>query len=217
MASRNLPDFREILDRISGEGMREAQRNYFRWMRVRNIARGNRLEYALSPAWEPEELRPASVLTIEARPEGDWFVRIDLRKCFTVPPVLGALLRILSADTGKSNDGLVGWKTFDAIVAEMRASGESQRFTRHALSEAVLRLRKILERHAYDPRLIQTSRPRRAYRFAIALPQADTIPLHSSGQVSGSRMSVSAWASSSLQVALTLIATFLFAIKRFYT
>ena len=176
MADRNSPDLSEIFDRISGEGMRDSERSYMRWQRVRNIARGNKLDHAFPPAQEPEELKPVLTLSIAARSEGGFLVRIDLAKPFVVPPIPGALLRILSADAGRSDDGLVGWKTFDAIVAAMRAYGGSQKFTRHALSQAVLRLRKILKRHRHDPRLIQTSRSRRAHRFAIMRPPADKIP-----------------------------------------
>jgi hypothetical protein len=105
---------------------------------------------------------------LEIKPRSDGFsdVRIDAGKSFALPPMLADLLAVLSLTGAASDDGLVGWKTIDE-VAILLGKRSSRRFSRHAVTQSIYRLRKeLFNRGGANPYLIQTNR-RRGVRFAL--------------------------------------------------
>ncbi|HUQ30902.1 MAG TPA: hypothetical protein VM095_02235 [Pyrinomonadaceae bacterium] len=108
----------------------------------------------------------ATMLEIKPRSDGFSDVRIDAGKSFALPPMLADLLAVLSLTGAASDDGLVGWKTIDE-VAILLGKRSSRRFSRHAVTQSVYRLRKeLFNRGGANPYLIQTNR-RRGVRFAL--------------------------------------------------
>jgi hypothetical protein len=108
----------------------------------------------------------ATVLEIKPRSDGSSEVRIDAGRIFTLPPALGDLLSVLSLAGAASDDGLVGWKTIDE-VAVLLGKKSGRRFSRHAVTQGIYRLRKeLFNRGGANPYLIQTNR-RRGVRFAL--------------------------------------------------
>jgi hypothetical protein len=108
----------------------------------------------------------AALLEIKARSDGLCDVRIDAGKQFKLPPVLADLLAILSLDGGRSDDGLVRWKTLDE-VAILLGKRWDKRFSRHTVTQSVYRLRReLFKRGGTNPYLVQTNR-RRGARFAL--------------------------------------------------
>lgn len=108
----------------------------------------------------------ATTLEIKPRSDGLSEVRIDAGKRFSLPPLLADLLSVLSISGAPSDDGLVGWKTIDE-VAILLAKRSSRRFSRHAVTQSIYRLRKeLFSRGGANPYLVQTNR-RRGVRFAL--------------------------------------------------
>lgn len=108
----------------------------------------------------------ATTLEIKLRSDGLSDVRIDAGKKFSLPPALADLLSILSLNGGTSDDRLVGWKTIDE-VAILLGKRSNRRFTRHAVTQSIYRLRReLFKRGGANPYLIQTNR-RRGVRFAL--------------------------------------------------
>lgn len=107
----------------------------------------------------------AHSLETKLRADGDFEVRIDGGKRFTLPPLLADVLRILAIDNGPSNDELVGWKTLDE-VAILLGKETGRPVKKHAVTQNVYRLRKAMfAQGGANPYLIQTSR-QRGVRFA---------------------------------------------------
>jgi hypothetical protein len=108
----------------------------------------------------------ATTLEIKPRTDGLSDVRIDAGKRFSLPPLLADLLSVLSLNGAASDDGLVGWKTIDE-VAILLGKRESRRFSKHAVTQSIYRLRKeLFNRGGVNPYLVQTNR-RRGLRFAL--------------------------------------------------
>jgi hypothetical protein len=108
----------------------------------------------------------ATTLEIKPRSDGLSDVRIDAGKRFSLPPFLADLLSVLSLNGATSDDGLVGWKTIDEI-AILLGKRSSRRFSRHAVTQSIYRLRKeLFNRGGANPYLVQTNR-RRGVRFAL--------------------------------------------------
>jgi hypothetical protein len=108
----------------------------------------------------------ATALEIKPRSDGLSDVRIDAGKRFSLPPILADLLSVLSLNGAASDDGLVGWKTIDEI-AILLGKRSSRRFSRHAVTQSIYRLRKeLFNRGGANPYLVQTNR-RRGVRFAL--------------------------------------------------
>jgi hypothetical protein len=130
-----------------------------------------------APQTRPRKLRPrpaahaapqpvAVNLDIKQRADGSAAVSVNFGETFVVPPVLADLLDILARDTHRGADDLVGWKSLDE-VAILLAKRSDRRFTRHAVTQQVYRLRKVMiERGGLDPELIQTNR-RHGVRIAL--------------------------------------------------
>jgi hypothetical protein len=113
-------------------------------------------------------LADSGATTLEIKPRSDGFsdVRIDAGKSFALPPMLADLLSVLSLTGATADDGLVGWKTIDE-VAILLGKRSSRRFSRHAVTQSIYRLRKeLFNRGGANPYLIQTNR-RRGVRFAL--------------------------------------------------
>ena len=113
-------------------------------------------------------LADSGTTTLEITPRSDGFsdVRIDAGKSFSLPPLLADLLSILSLSGSPNDDGLVGWKTIDE-VAILLGKRTNRRFSRHAVTQSVYRLRKeLFNRGGVNPYLVQTNR-RRGVRFAL--------------------------------------------------
>lgn len=93
-------------------------------------------------------------------------VSLDGGKAFRLPSGLGELLEVLALDSGRSDDGLVGWKTLDEL-AILLGKRRGQPVRRHAVTQLVYRLRhELFARGAVNPYLVQSSRARGA-RFAL--------------------------------------------------
>jgi hypothetical protein len=108
----------------------------------------------------------ATTLEIKPRSDGSSDVRIDAGKRFALPPMLADLLSVLSLTGATADDGLIAWKTIDE-VAILLGKRSSRRFSRHAVTQSIYRLRKeLFNRGGANPYLIQTNR-RRGVRFAL--------------------------------------------------
>ena len=117
-----------------------------------------------------------SSLELNHRADGSAEVRIAAGKQFTLPPTLAHLLSILSDDSGRSDEGLVGWKTLDE-VAILLQKREGRPFTRHGVTQQVYRLRKeLFQRGGVNPFLVQTNR-RLGVRFAVRRKQTPVIEI----------------------------------------
>jgi hypothetical protein len=105
-------------------------------------------------------------LDVRTRSDGSASVRIDGGKAFTLPPILACLLEILATDAGPSGDEFVAWKPLDTIAERLRTKvGRS--FGRHAVTQHVYRLRRLLYTEGgASPFLVQTNR-RLGVRFAV--------------------------------------------------
>jgi hypothetical protein len=113
-------------------------------------------------------LADSGATTVEIKPRSDGLsdVRIDAGKSFSLPPLLADLLSVLSLNGATSDDKLVGWKTIDE-VAILLGKRSSRRFSRHAVTQSIYRLRKeLFNRGGANPYLVQTNR-RRGVRFAL--------------------------------------------------
>jgi hypothetical protein len=96
----------------------------------------------------------ATTLEIKLRSDGLSDVRIDAGKKFSLPPALADLLSILSLSGGTSDDRLVGWKTIDE-VAILLGKRSNRRFSRHAVTQSIYRLRReLFKRGGANPYLI---------------------------------------------------------------
>jgi hypothetical protein len=117
----------------------------------------------------PVSIEPPGHLEMSFDACGDATVRVDNFVPFALSCVPAALLYILSEDTGDSggkDDILVPFKEFDAITARMAMRLGRRRYTEGAMKTAICRLRKILATKGFGG-LVETDKPRRAYRFAI--------------------------------------------------
>jgi hypothetical protein len=101
----------------------------------------------------------------ETLPDGRTRVAIDGGPPMKLSPVLTSLLRALSADSGYSTDRFVGFKTPDEL-ARMLGKALKKEVKRHAVSEAVRRLRRALITSGYSPYLVESNR-RLGYRFGV--------------------------------------------------
>lgn len=101
-------------------------------------------------------------------------VRVDGGKAFRLPAGLGELLEILTLDSGRSDDGLVGWKSLDE-VAILLGKRHGTPVLRHAATQLVYRLRReLFARGAVNPYLVQSSR-QRGVRVALRRPLAQRV------------------------------------------
>ena len=90
-------------------------------------------------------------------PDGVARFRIDGGGEFTLPPLLAELLVALAADEGPSDDDWVAWKSREAIIARI-SSRTGRRWSRHALAEAIHKLRGGLFAAGVNPFLINSHR-----------------------------------------------------------
>jgi hypothetical protein len=86
---------------------------------------------------------------------------------------LADLLVLLAAPTAQPEDGLVGWKAIDLLIAAL--SSAARRPTRRQnLGQPILRLRNALEGADLNRFLVEVS-PRKGARFALKAQAADVI------------------------------------------
>jgi hypothetical protein len=105
-------------------------------------------------------------LKMSKRADGSVRVRIDGSQEFELPPALADLLWVLAQDSGRSEDGLIGWKTPDE-AAILLAKKQGRTSSKHALTQNIYRLRTALaDRGGVNPFLVQTHR-RLGVRFAL--------------------------------------------------
>jgi hypothetical protein len=96
--------------------------------------------------------------------DGSVKVCIDGRE-FTLSPTLADLLAVLCEDTGRSPDGVIGWKSIDEVIGLLKKKTGRQ-LTRHGVTQNVHRLRQELLKVGVNPYLVQTNR-RCGLRFAL--------------------------------------------------
>jgi hypothetical protein len=106
----------------------------------------------------------AARLRIGRGTDGFAEVAIDRGTCL-LPPTMADLLEILGAEAGAAADEFVGWKTLAEVAAELD-SRFGRALNRHAVINAIYRLRRLLRRSGLDPRLVQTH-PRCGARLAL--------------------------------------------------
>jgi hypothetical protein len=80
-------------------------------------------------------------------------------------PALHALVEILAADDGNSPDELVGFKTSQQLAARLH-DRLKRKFSRHAVSQLLWRLRKSLEAASWDARLLESA-PKSGARLRV--------------------------------------------------
>jgi hypothetical protein len=112
------------------------------------------------------EPQPAGAFSVEfdSCADGSAVVWIDGRG-FTLSPTLTDLLMVLCEDTGRSPDGFIGWKSINEVARSLKKK-TGRRFTNHALTQNVHRLRQLLLKAGLNPDLVQTNR-RCGLRFAL--------------------------------------------------
>jgi len=95
-------------------------------------------------------------LAIEQLGDGTTAATINGGKRITLPPALAALLETLAADDGASPDELVAWKSFERIreVLEKRLL---RKYSRHAVSQLLWRLRGALNSGGSDRGLVEST------------------------------------------------------------
>lgn len=116
------------------------------------------------------QLAESGVFSVEIAgcADGAVEVRVDLGKPFRLPPLLGDLLEILCLEAADEwpEDELVGWKSLDEVSRRL-GKRQGREFKRHAVTQAVHRLRKeLFDRGGVNPFLVQTNR-RLGARFAL--------------------------------------------------
>jgi hypothetical protein len=105
-------------------------------------------------------------LKVSKRADGSAGVRIDGGPEFELPKALADLLWVLAQDSGRSEDGLVGFKTLDE-VGILLAKKQGRHSSRHAITQSIYRLRAFLgDRGGVNPFLVQTDREL-GVRFAL--------------------------------------------------
>jgi hypothetical protein len=132
------------------------------------IARVSKAPGKYEAARTLKEMADAGVATLEIKPRSDGLsdARIDGGKAFTLPPMLADLLYVLSIDSGRSFDNMVGFKTFAEVAILLRKKAGKE-LTRRAVVQNIFRLRNELRtRGGVNPFLIQTNR-RLGVRFAL--------------------------------------------------
>lgn len=73
---------------------------------------------------------------------------------FSLSPMLGRLLRFLSADTESSPDAFVGWKNLELLTLLLKKPNDEN--GRHATINLVCRLKRELGKHGASPYLIES-------------------------------------------------------------
>lgn len=112
-----------------------------------------------------EAARGAGSIETLPLPDGSTKFIIDGLRSVSLTPMPAALLSILIADTGPSEDGLVAWKS-RREVARRLAHATGQPMKRGTLNNLVYRLREALHGQALHPDFICRDR-RRGLRFAL--------------------------------------------------
>lgn len=110
------------------------------------------------PAATPKGPAPTvEDLRMEEVGQGRAVVTFDNAKRVNLSPTLKALIAILAADEGVSPDALVAWKSFERL-AELLEKRLDRKFSDHALSQLLWRLRESLGAAGLDRDLVE-SRP----------------------------------------------------------
>ncbi len=130
----------------------------------------------VAPLGSPNS-RAASSLEIAEQDDGSFRVRIDGRPEFKLSPLLGALLSILAAENGFQPGEKVSWKILSEIPGLLE-SKTSKKFSEHAVSQLVSRLRKELFANGENPGLVQTNRRLGAVRFAFQRKAPNPVPIN---------------------------------------
>ena len=114
----------------------------------------------------PRQFNPgvAPVLLIR-NADGSAEAQIEGRACIPLSPLLATLLEILKADTGYSDDHLVGWKSTASIQLALKGS-TGQNHSEASVKELIYNLRNSLARHR-EARSLVENKPRFGYRFAV--------------------------------------------------
>ena|ERR1035438_3017017 len=116
---------------------------------------------------EQRALAAAGVGSVQRLPSsnGSAIFKIDGGTSLPLSRALAELLQVLYADSGTSEDSLVGWKSIgDLKLALAKRLGGA--FTTHAIKQLVFRLRNELESHGENRLLVQNHR-KLGYRFAL--------------------------------------------------
>ena len=92
---------------------------------------------------------------IEEASGGSVVATFDNAKQVTLTRTLAELAIILASDEGESPDELVAWKSFER-VGELLLERLGRKFSRHAISQLLLRLRKSLMVVDSSRRLVQS-------------------------------------------------------------
>jgi len=94
-------------------------------------------------------------LRIEEVGHGRAVVTFDNATRVTLSPTLKELTAILAADEGESPDELVAWKSFERLTERLEKR-LGRKFSDHALSQLLWRLRESIAAAGLDRRLIES-------------------------------------------------------------
>jgi hypothetical protein len=98
-------------------------------------------------------------------------VRVDSHEPFPLSPMLADLLEALCHEGGRITDEKAGWKTREEVLLHL-SKRAGREITKHALTNAIYRLRRELESGGgVNPFLLQTTRTG-WLRFAVLRPDS---------------------------------------------
>jgi len=99
-------------------------------------------------------------------------VRVGGGKWFAVTARLADLVTVLSRHSESAEDGLVAWRSLNAVAA-LLSTKSGRLVSKHAVVQLAWRLRARLRAAGENPFLVQVSR-RNGVRLALRMPAKDT-------------------------------------------
>jgi hypothetical protein len=106
-----------------------------------------------------------STMEVQPRARGAALVRIGDGQWMKLAPLLATLLAVLASGARPADSGFPAWQAKDAVLDQL-ARKRGRRPTRRALTEAVYRLRRLMDASGVNPFLLQVD-ARRGLRLRL--------------------------------------------------